>query len=326
MFDKIVITRFFAAMALLLAATTISHGDDSNNASDSETVDSYWVGVQAVPANETLKSHLQIESGLIARHLVPDAPGAKAGIEVHDVLLKYNEKVLNDISDLVDAVAEYKGAEATVTLIRAGKETTLKVTPAERPEGSVARIAIPPDGAAKGVYEWLRNFEQGNGDTPLRFQYIRPGFAMPRRFEKRMNLPKGTTISVTKENDGPAKIVVKRDEETWEVTEDALDELPKDVRPMVERFLGRGFSAQIDLSQDSDKWLKNIFSDEKTRKEWQEKLNRATKAVPLRHWPITPQTVPNAEIQKQFDELRGDLKLLHEKIDELHSQRSNRGE
>jgi len=328
MFRRITSSKPCIALALLLAATTITFGDESNNASESETgPNGFWLGIQAVSASDALKSHLRIDSGLLVEHLVPDAPGAKAGIERHDVLLKYNEEALNGIPDLVDAVAEFKGEEATVQLIRAGKEMTLKLTPAERPEGSVARIAIPSGDSAKNLREWLRGFEQGDGDTPLRFQWIRPGFAIPGRIERRMNLPEGMSICVTKENNGPAKIVVKKDGETWEATEDKLDELPEDVRPTVERFLGRGLSAQIDLSQNGrEEWLKNLIPDEKTRKAMQEQFNRAIKVNPGQTWPNSPKILRSSDVEKQFDELRGELKRLHEKIDELHGQRSDKND
>ena len=47
------------------------------------------------------------------------------------------------------------------------------------------------------------------------------------------------TIIVHKQGEEPTKITVKRGEDSWEVTERELDTLPEDVRPHVERMLGR---------------------------------------------------------------------------------------
>ena len=48
------------------------------------------------------------------------------------------------------------------------------------------------------------------------------------------------SIVISKEGDQPAKIVVKRGDEKWEVTEKELDKLPADVRPHVEHMFGHG--------------------------------------------------------------------------------------
>jgi len=54
-----------------------------------------------------------------------------------------------------------------------------------------------------------------------------------------LHLPSDLTVTITKEGDKPAQVTVQRKDEQWEVTEDELDELPADVRPHVERMLGR---------------------------------------------------------------------------------------
>jgi hypothetical protein len=53
-------------------------------------------------------------------------------------------------------------------------------------------------------------------------------------------MPANMTVSISKEGEQPAKIVVKRGDEQWETTEKELNTLPDDVRPFVERMLGRG--------------------------------------------------------------------------------------
>jgi hypothetical protein len=48
------------------------------------------------------------------------------------------------------------------------------------------------------------------------------------------------SISISKAGDQPAKVVVQRGNDKWEVTEKELDKLPADIRPSVEQMLGQG--------------------------------------------------------------------------------------
>jgi hypothetical protein len=55
-----------------------------------------------------------------------------------------------------------------------------------------------------------------------------------------VGVPNNLTVRVTKEKgDAPAKIYVKQDDKEWEVAEDKLEELPENLRHIVERMLGR---------------------------------------------------------------------------------------
>ena len=63
-------------------------------------------------------------------------------------------------------------------------------------------------------------------------------------------LPKDMSVTITKEGEQPAKIVVKQGDKTWETTEDKLDDLPDEVRGHVQSFLGRSpFSIAIEGAQ-----------------------------------------------------------------------------
>jgi serine protease Do len=52
-------------------------------------------------------------------------------------------------------------------------------------------------------------------------------------------LPENLSITISKKGEEPTKIVVTRDDDVWELTEQDLRELPDEVRPHVERMLGR---------------------------------------------------------------------------------------
>jgi hypothetical protein len=44
-------------------------------------------------------------------------------------------------------------------------------------------------------------------------------------------------MKVERTNNGPVKIKIQRGDDEWEITEDNLDDLPDDIRPMVESML-----------------------------------------------------------------------------------------
>ena len=85
----------------------------------------------------------------------------------------------------------------------------------------------------------------GNGQPPLQLRFIRPGAIVPGDVLVTVPLPPNMSIVVSKEGDQPARIVVKRGHEKWELTEKELDKLPADVRPHVQRMLGRGLTGIV---------------------------------------------------------------------------------
>ncbi|MEZ6119255.1 MAG: hypothetical protein R3C28_22160 [Pirellulaceae bacterium] len=54
-----------------------------------------------------------------------------------------------------------------------------------------------------------------------------------------MDFPGNMSVSVKREDDGPAQIKIEKDGKTYEVDENSLDQLPEDIRPWAERFLGK---------------------------------------------------------------------------------------
>ena len=81
--------------------------------------------------------------------------------------------------------------------------------------------------------------------------FVQPGVVVPKELKERrielftsppdgLRLPKDTRITVTRQHEGPAKIIVEKDGQKWEVTEDEMDKLPEDVRPAVKGMLGGG--------------------------------------------------------------------------------------
>jgi hypothetical protein len=85
---------------------------------------------------------------------------------------------------------------------------------------------------------WIENLRPGEQpDGPLRYRIFGPGAVLPPAAGQK--LPKDLTISVTRTGAEPAQIAVKKADQEWNVSEEKLDELPEDIRPHVERMLGR---------------------------------------------------------------------------------------
>ncbi|HTT55932.1 MAG TPA: PDZ domain-containing protein, partial [Opitutaceae bacterium] len=78
--------------------------------------------------------HLKATRGAIITDITPDGPAAKAGLKGDDVILDFNGKPVADSRSLGFAVAAAEpGTEATVRLLRDGKEETVTVKVGQQP-------------------------------------------------------------------------------------------------------------------------------------------------------------------------------------------------
>jgi hypothetical protein len=213
----------------------------------------YWLGVQVAAVPELAKRQLGIEHGLAVGEVVPDSPAAKADIRRFDILTKVNDHELTDLDDLVKAVEASEGKEITITILRDGKQQTANVIAAKRPANQRLDVIVKPEVAEeiRRVEDALRKLKAKTGDGGINFYVPRPGVVAPRAEMNRVwskmfgeatraEFPTDLSIRVTKDGDQPAKIHVQRKDKEWDVTEDTLNELPEDIRPHVERYVGRG--------------------------------------------------------------------------------------
>lgn len=200
----------------------------------------YWLGLACAPVDEALRVQLDLPpgQGLVVTDVVADTPAAAAGVEKYDVLVKVNGKPIRAIDDLLAAVEEAEDRQpVALEVIRGGKSRQVKATPAKRSKPVRWPTTEPGEDATAGQWpEGLRRWMQQR--QPNRLQFMWPGRILPPGVKPSAPLPGNVSLTITKQGDEPAKIVVKRGEETWEVTENELEKLPPDIRRHVEGVLG----------------------------------------------------------------------------------------
>jgi hypothetical protein len=215
----------------------VQQGDEPG---DAPRPSEYWIGLECYPADATLRAQLGLPNGgLVVEQVVPDSPGDKAGMKQHDVLVSVGDMPLTGVPALVEAIEAAKDEPIELEVLRGGKSMTIKVTPGKRPEQRRFPGRYLPEQDLGELRRWMETLRRGEAPRDgLRSRFFGPGAMLPPGGESQ-KLPKGLTITITRSGDEPAKITVKRGDESWEVTEEKLDELPEDIRPHVARMLGR---------------------------------------------------------------------------------------
>ncbi|HMC12065.1 MAG TPA: PDZ domain-containing protein [Pirellulaceae bacterium] len=235
-------------------------GDVLFTAADDTLQSEYWLGLQLAALPEVVKRQLAVEDGLTVEEVAEDSPAAKAAIKKFDILVKADDTPLKSLSDLVKAVDASQGKEIVITIVRGGKDSTVKVAAIKRPEGERFTLRAPqPEFRAeiRRLEEALEGLKAKAGKDGAGFWFAKPGFVAPRVDVKipemklsdkipeivmkawKTEFPKNLSVQINKEGDQPAKIHVKQGDKEWDVTEDKLNELPEDVRQHVQRLRGQ---------------------------------------------------------------------------------------
>ncbi len=273
-------------------------GDDDRDvillraaAEGGEVRSSHWIGLICDPVDAALRAQLKLkDQGLWVREIVPDAPAAKAGIKVNDILLAVGEAGLSDVRSLVDAVEKSEGKEITIHLLRDGEKQSLKVTPAKRERP--ARVDELPG----EVRRWFDLRKAGTIQADAggwRAEMLRPGVIGWSKTAAPHKLPKNMTVSITKEGESPAKIVVKQGDKTWETTEDKLKDLPEEVRKHVAPMVrpGAGF-----------------FTDKLV-------VPRVPEVQPFRVEP--PRVAADRKLEQQVEDLKQQIEKLQKAVEAM---------
>jgi hypothetical protein len=266
----------------------------------------YWLGIECYPAMPVLRVHLNLpeNEGLVVGTVVPDSPAAKAGIETNDILLAAGEAKLGTVQDLSETVEAAKETPLKLEIIHIGKAKTVEITPAKRPQNMIYKQeGAPADW--KQIEEWMQKMHSGaNANLPqqLRFRVFQPGAILPPNAPVQPPMPDNMSININRNGDKPADITVKWNDKKWEVTEKELDKLPPEVRPYVERMLGRG---KLQIMSSSNGSASGIVGAE---------------AMDFTI-PAPPAGTPGIQMQAQpFQPLEERLEELSRKIDQLQKE------
>jgi len=104
-----------------------------------------FLGVETVPANDTLVAQLGLAKGvgLVVRVVVPNSAASEV-LKPHDILIKLNDQLLIETRQLGVLIRSYKpGEEITLTYVRGGKEATGKVKLRPREKGREMGLRAP---------------------------------------------------------------------------------------------------------------------------------------------------------------------------------------
>jgi membrane-associated protease RseP (regulator of RpoE activity) len=203
----------------------------------------HWVGLQCGKMTPALRAQLGLDEdqGVLVEGIVDESPAAKAGIKKYDVLTAAGDRKLNKVQDLIDEIDAVKDGKLTVELIRQAKKKTLDVTPEKRPpvDAPLDTGDKIPQGEWKDFLDHLQQWEPGKDGRPsMKLQFWHPGTIFPGQKDLG-KLPGNVRVEIRKEGGKPAQIEVTRDDETWKLDENHIDQLPEDVRPHIERMLGK---------------------------------------------------------------------------------------
>jgi membrane-associated protease RseP (regulator of RpoE activity) len=121
-----------------------------------------FLGVMVDDVPESLAAHLEIPNGqgALVRQITPGSPAEKAGLQVHDILLKAAGKPVNGGPSVSEIVASKNaGEELEVELLRKGEKQQLRIVLDARPAGLMGQAGpgfddaflenLPQDQAAR---------------------------------------------------------------------------------------------------------------------------------------------------------------------------------
>jgi len=112
-----------------------------------ERIEYGYIGLAVRPAtpHEQQAAALEPGVGAVVESVEPDGPGAQAGVQSGDLIVRFNRQTVSDVIPLTELVGQAAvGAEALLELLRAGQRHTLSVRVEAR---DLARVSWMRGGA-----------------------------------------------------------------------------------------------------------------------------------------------------------------------------------
>lgn len=206
-----------------------------------------WIGLACRKVSDLVRAHVQLPEtvGLVVQEVVPKSPSDKIGLQKHDILIKAHGQEMTSLHQLVGIVHDSPDEGFELAWIRQGKTLVAQIVPVSRPGKLIEqhrrfRPARPAPHMMGRLQDWidrLGNGEESEGPLDLRFF----GDALPLESG---DYPLDLRVQIQREGNETARLKVQRGDDSWELSEDDLDQLPDDLRPYVKRMLG-GSQVQI---------------------------------------------------------------------------------
>jgi serine protease Do len=134
-----------AELAQSVVAEIVDHG----------SVERGWLGVSIQPVTREIADSLGLDSdkGALVAEVAADGPADKAGVEVGDVILRFDDTEIDNVQDLTRAVADAdSGDHVRLAAFRDGRERDLRVEVGRTPnEQAPTKTAAFTNGHADGL-------------------------------------------------------------------------------------------------------------------------------------------------------------------------------
>jgi len=273
----------------------------------------YQTGLYVSPLPKSLDAQLKLEGkGILIDSVEKDGAGEQAGIRAHDIVIKVEDKDVASPAEYAKVIRNSEGKALRFDLLRGGEKLTISVQP--RGVAKAIRPYLPKIEFDEEIIELeskIREKLKGAG-VDVRMHIIHPGQTMPTDvLLRRADVPEGVSISVRREGGKPAIVEVSRGEEKWDLSEEELDKLPNDLRPHVDRMLGKftaPFPPGVVAAVKAPVAERHLAA--------KAKVERAT----WEHQLAANQVILDS-IARSVQEIKKDIHRLYDQIDELRDDR-----
>jgi len=120
-----------------------------------------YLGIRGADLSDDEKKALGIKGGLKITEVVPDAPAAKAGLKVDDVLTSLDGRAIDTSQDVQVIVgAAGPGTKLKAEYLREGKKNTAEITLARNPQDPPEEAPKKEDPKAEDLRERVKKFLQ----------------------------------------------------------------------------------------------------------------------------------------------------------------------
>ena len=113
-----------------------------------------WLGVVIQQINPEIAEHLELddESGALVSEVMPNGPADEAGIQRYDVIVEFNGKKIDEMSDLPRVVASTGvGKKVDVVVLRDGKRKRLHAQIGKMEDPAETQLASAQSGNSDGA-------------------------------------------------------------------------------------------------------------------------------------------------------------------------------